>query len=179
MKAKVTVNSKFVVCIGLTLFVANVSGCAALKCLPNNNMCSSNCEHQCSKCQEELHDEGDVFPEPMDPMGPEFLGKAAQATHWEDLSSVQEQLVSLTEADDALQEQLALLDTNAEKQRQERKGTDEQLALLTAQVSAVRAELNSHQDDVKQMESSLLRQRTEHEHVLASFEQQLIEVLRE
>lgn len=160
---------------GFVLIALTLPGCAAVRCFPNNNMCSKNvnghCNHVCNDGPE-FASVAEAIPQPH-PV------EAMQVAHWEELSTVQEQLATLAQADASLQEQLALLDSNAEQQRQDRQVTEKRIEEIASKMSAMRSELTNYKDDIQGMESSLMQQREEHEQVLASVERQLLEVLRE
>jgi len=183
--ANIHAISRIVAWIGIALVGSNLTGCAAMKCFPHNYMCArtpaapigaSHCNHECSECNAEPVHAAESVLEPMSQPHPM---EGMQAAHWEELSTVQEQLIALGETDESLQEQLALLDSNAEQQRQERTVTEERIDKIASQVSGFARDLKNYQDDMRSMETSLMQQREEHEQVLASVEKQLVEVLRE
>lgn len=161
--------------VTICLFASSFTGCAVLKRFPHNYMCPpkdrDNCKQACETCDNHEPHLAEAFP-------PEH-SEVMQTAHWEELSTMQEQLDSFAAKDASLQEQLALLDKNAEQQRMESEGRKKEIQALASQLVAIRNEIESQRSLLEQVEAGLTQQQAKHEEVLASVEQQLIEVLRE
>lgn len=88
-----------------------------------------------------------------------------------------DQIESLENADDALQEQLSKLDENAELHRSETNKQKAEIEEVSAGVKALRNELKQSSGELEQLRSTVDDQRAEYERILASLEGQLVEAL--
>ncbi len=165
------------VLITVLLLAGSLPGCAVLKNFPHNYNCRPADGAECQACHEHQHGpspEAASVPEPI----PHSEG-VLPVSHWEEQEDLRGHLARLEEKDISLQEQLVMLDKNAEQQRQEGKDAQKEIQSIGSQVSALRDEMRAQKNALKQVETSLTEQRTKHEEVLASVEQQLIDVLED
>lgn len=153
------------------------TGCAVLRNFPHNytcpprsrSGCNDSCKPNCTESHDVVTDDGYVS------QGAPFPA----AVQLEELSALREQMATMEAKDTSLQEQLAMLDSNAEKRRQAHEATLQEMRDLASKVSSMQMDVKTQKGELEQVRTTLIEQRVKHEQVLASIEQELVDVLQD